>query len=108
MLFGRVQPTTIYFFIASLNALPGANRGTFFAGIWMVFPVRGFLPVRAERINVEKEPKPINVTFSPFATDFVIVTVNASTIASAVFFVVPAFFAIASTKSTLFMPASFC
>ena len=55
-----------YFFpflaTASFMSLPGLKAGTRVAAILMASPVRGFLPVRAVRERISKEPKPGSTT----------------------------------------------
>ena len=60
------------------NSAPALNLTTFLAGIWIVFPVCGFLPALALLSDTEKDPKPTNATFSSFFKDSPIVATKAS------------------------------
>ena len=57
----------VYYFTASLSALPGLKAGTLLAAISISLPVCGLRPLRAARSRTSKLPKPINCTLSPFA-----------------------------------------
>ncbi len=70
---GKVSPLLFCYFvfpfvldIDSLKVFPALNLGTFLALIFIVAPVCGLRPFRAERSETEKVPKPIRVRLSPF------------------------------------------
>jgi len=67
VVFGLIQ---IEFF----NFLPALNFTTFFSAILISLPVCGLWPVRAARVVTEKEPNPIKVTLSSFASALAIVS----------------------------------
>jgi len=50
---------------ASFNPLPALNLGTVFAGILMLAPVCGFLPILAFLLETVKVPKPVKTTSLP-------------------------------------------
>ena len=56
--------------MAALKAAPGLNFTDLEALILILSPVCGFTPVRAERFEIEKVPKPINCTVFSFFTPF--------------------------------------
>ncbi|YAG09110.1 hypothetical protein NSTC731_05470 [Nostoc sp. DSM 114167] len=61
----------------------------------------GFSPSHSERSRRSNEPKPTNVTLSPFATASVTTSKKADITSNASFFVMLAFAATASTNSPL-------
>jgi hypothetical protein len=69
----------------------------------MAAPFCGFRPARAARFPCENVPKPTSVTFSPFLSEPVMVSIIASTMLSAIALLPPAFLAMASTSSALFI-----
>jgi len=77
--------------------------GTFLAGIWIVFLVWGFTPLRASLSITWKVPKPTNVTFSFLSSESVIADVIASITLLASFFVRPTLPTTSSTHSALFI-----
>ena len=79
------------------------NLGALDAAIVISAPVCGFLPVLAALSDTSKVPNPTNWIFSPFFNSSATTSVNAFKDASASFFDTPAFYAIAATKSALFM-----
>jgi hypothetical protein len=82
-----------------LNSAPALNFGRFFALIWIGFPVCGLRPVLAFVCCTENVPKPVKVTFSPFLTDWVMVSKIASNVSFTSFWFLPVFLATASTNS---------
>ena len=60
-----------------MNFLPAEKVGTVLAAILISLPVCGFLPVLAALLRGSNVPKPTKVTFSPFLTDFSIVSIVA-------------------------------
>ena len=74
-----------YLFTNSLNFLPAEKAGTVFAGILISFPDCGFLPVLAARFLESNVPKPTNVTFLPFETDFSTTSINVDKISETSF-----------------------
>jgi len=75
------------YFTASLRPFPALNTGTFFAAIFIVAPVWGFLPVRAFLLLTRNVPKPTSVTAAPYLSAFWIAANVASIAASASFLV---------------------
>ena len=86
---------------ADLSPLPAENFGTVAALIHTFSPVRGLTPWRAALRDVENFPKPVNVTCSPAWSAPVTTSRTASTASPASFFVMPVFWATASTTSCL-------
>jgi len=86
-----------------LNALPGLKAGALEAGISMVAPVAGFLPVRAARSFTSKVPKPTSCTLSPDFSAVCSVSTNAFRAVSQSFLVRPLASAMAVISSVLFI-----
>src|ERR1700704_111921 len=59
---------------AFFNSAPALNLATRRAAILIVAPVCGFRPLRALRCEVEKVPKPIRATRSPFFSALVMLS----------------------------------
>ena len=87
----------------SLNALPGLKAGALEAGISMVAPVAGFLPVRAARSFTSKVPKPSSCTLAPDFNAVCSVSTNAFRAVAQSFLVRPLASAIAVISSVLFI-----
>ena len=94
---------TSYPFTASFNCFPALNFGRLDAGIWIGAPVRGFLPVRADRFATLNLPKPVRRTSSPRLRASVIALHTASTALAASPLLVPLVEVTAETNSLLFM-----
>src|SRR4030042_7124699 len=69
----------------------------------MASPVIGFLPALAAFLDLEKVPKPITVTSSPFATVVWMAAITASTTSSVDRFVAPMLSATADINPCLFI-----
>src|SRR3989344_4534420 len=89
------------YLIASLSVFDARNFGTFIALIWIVAPVRGFLPMRPARVFASKIPRPAIETSSPRFTVSVMAAIIASTARSASALVQSMVLATFSTISTL-------
>src|SRR5438067_2248720 len=67
---GKIAGTTATYFFFGLTAAfrvaPAAKRGVFDAAILITSPVAGLRPLRAARLVIEKVPKPVIPTVSPF------------------------------------------
>lgn len=70
-------------FSASRVEVAVENLTTFLAGILIEAPVRGFLPVLAALVVLEKEPSPGRATLSFFASASLIVSTTAESTLSA-------------------------
>src|SRR5215212_8911658 len=94
--------------MASLRALPALKEGTFWAAIFIFWPVWGFLPSLALRSLTENFPKPVIWTSSPLLSASVTTSSKASKCFCASLFGTSAFSAILSISSFFFMIAPFC
>src|SRR4029434_737091 len=91
------------YLIEAASSLPGRNRATRRALIWIVSPVCGLRPTRAFRLETEKVPNPTSATLSPFLRDFVTPSTRESRVLPAVVLLIRPSFAIFSMRSALFM-----
>ena len=94
---------TCYPFTAFFNCFPALNFGRLDAGIWIGAPVRGFLPVRADRFATLNLPKPVRRTSSPRLRAAVIALHTASTALAASPLLVPLIEVTAEANSLLFI-----
>ena len=90
-------------FTLSVRSEPALNLGRFFSLIFSGSPVLGFLPVRALVCSTSNVPKPIKVTFSPFFNASPMVFKSASKVSFTSFWLFPAFWAVFSINSFLFI-----
>ena len=72
------ERTGVFYFTASLNALPALKAGALDAGISICSLVCGFKPVRAARSLSSNVPNPTSCTLSPFLTAPMISSIRAS------------------------------
>lgn len=86
------ERTSVFYFTASLNALPALKAGALDAGISICSLVCGFKPVRAARSLSSNVPNPTSCTLSPFLTAPMISSIRASRTAPASFFRYACFF----------------
>ena len=90
------------FFTISFRVLDALNRGTFMVGIFIFFSVWGLTPARAFLWSTLKVPRP-DTWMEPvfFLREPCTAPTNASRAAAAAFLVIPASFAMRSTRSDL-------
>src|SRR3989344_4499529 len=93
---------SVDYLTASFRVFGARNFGTRIAFIWIVAPVRGFLPVRPARVFASKMPRPAIEISSPPLSVSVIIPMIASTARSPSALVQPIVEATFSTKSILF------
>src|SRR6185312_15094359 len=100
-----INQKSVYFprFTAFFSSAPAVNFATRRAAILMVAPVCGFRPLRAFLCEMEKVPKPISATRSPFFNAPVMLSMAVSMALPACTLLMPAPDAIRSIKSALFI-----
>src|SRR6185312_6306085 len=103
-----INQKSVYFprFTAFFSSAPAVNFATRRAAILMVAPVCGFRPLRAFLCEMEKVPKPISATRSPFFNAPVMLSMAVSMALPACTLLMPAPDAIRSIKSALFIALS--
>jgi hypothetical protein len=74
------------YFTLPANSFPALNFTTLRAGMLSAFPVLGLRPLRAERFETVKVPKPTNTNLSPFFNADMVVPMKASIAALACVF----------------------
>ena len=92
------------YFNALLKRFPGLNLATRLAGIFISFPVWGFLPILAFLLATEKVPKPVRLNLSPLFNAFVTDAVKAFIAFSADAFEILASFEMVVITSAFVIP----